>query len=140
MSDDSRISPADVDAGLADMEYEVVENQFGVSMSCSVPATYACDPPATGTGDDIVQAFESKTTVALDIRSLQHEDNSPRFYLHAEIHTADYRRISVKAWRSCVRIYPREGGISRTHLAETLAALEDGLRTDLVYSPSDNHE
>jgi len=140
MSDGSRISPADVDAGLAEMGYEVVENQFGVSVAGSVPATYACDPPATGTGDDIVQAFESKTTVALDIRSLRHEDDSPRFYLHAEIHTADYRRISVKAWRDSVRIYPRERGISRGQLAETLAALEDGLQTHLTHDGGGSDE
>jgi len=133
VTDSSRISPSDVDAGLDEMEYEVVESQFGVSVPCSVPATYSCDPPATGTRDDIVQAFESKTTVTPDIRSLRHEGDSPRFYLHAEIHTADYRRVSVKAWRDCVRIYPPERGISRNQLAEMLAGLEDGLQTHLTH-------
>jgi len=131
--DPRRISPSDVDAGLDEMEYEVVESQFGLSVPCSVPATYACDPPATGTGGDIVQAFDSKTTVTLDIRQLKHWDGSSRFYLHAEILTADYRRVFVKAWRDCLRIYPRKERVSRGQLAETLAALEDGLHTHLTH-------
>ena len=133
MTDSSRISPADVDAGLDEMEYEVVENQTGISLPCSVPATYSCDPPATATRGGIEQAFKSKTTVSLDIRSLRHKGDSERFHLRAEIHTADYRRVSVKAWRDCVRIYPREHGISRDQLAEALAALEDGLQTHLTH-------
>lgn len=126
---------SEVEAALAEMDYEVVENEFGMTLPVSKPAGFACEPDATLDVDELEAELDRKD-IGLFAEFTNRSDDG-RWYFNFELYTRDAKRIAAKMWPDALRVYPREEGPTLGELAQITSAIERAFGTTLTHDPID---
>lgn len=128
-----------VENAIDEMDYEQVENSFGVTMPVSTPAQFVFTETAADNYDGIEAELDSK-----GLRSFREQikNGAKRdgWYYNFEVIGRDYKRIAVKMWPNKIRIYPRENQPELTELAQITSAIESACGSGLEHSPIERGE
>jgi len=127
---------SEVEAALAEMDYEIVENEFGMELPVSIPAAFACDPEATLAVDELEAELERKN-IGMFVEYTNRSDDG-RWKFNFELYTHDAKRIAAKMWPDALRVYPREQGPTLGELAQITSAVESAFETSLTHDPIDD--
>lgn len=124
-----------VEAALEEMEFEMVDNNAGLTLPCSKPASFSFTEPAELDESELEVALEKKGFFVIT-PWVKRQDDGPRFLWDGEVYIEErYAKISVKIWRDSVRIYPQEDGVELGELAKLTNAIETALNAPLEHDP-----
>jgi len=123
----------DIESGLNQMDYEVVDNGV-IELPSSTPAVFEFE----GSSELNVETLESELdeyefsmfTPTHDTR----EDGS--FYCYVDILTDHYKKIHLRIWREQVCVFPKEEQPDRYELSRLMNAVESAFGAELTH---ENH-
>ena len=123
---------ADIEDGMDEMDFSMVDNGI-MELPCSKPAAFSFTGDPTLNIDALEDEIEGYDFGLM--RSDHDERADGQFYCHLMVVTDHYKKIKVKAWNDCVRIYPREDTPDTYEFARIIHAIEDAFGAKLEHDP-----
>ena len=123
-----------VESAIEEMDYGVVENQFGMETAVSTPAAFSIEPEAK-LNEEALEAELEKKDLGMFAEYTTHAKDSDRWYFKFEIIGHEYKRISAKMWPDGLRLFPRENQPDVGELAKITSAIEQSMNCELHHDP-----
>lgn len=127
----------DIQGGLEEMDYEIVDNGV-LQIPSSKPAAFAFSGEATPDEESLEHEIDEYDFGLMMNRCETRDDG--QFYCHFDVVTDHYKRVKVKTWNDKIRVFPDEQLPDTYEFVRIIHAIEAAFGADLEHDPIEDNE